>query len=127
MRNELASRQRIPVTVHGEIRHGRVDGGGEVIAATASFARAHVHRHLHRTAISAHHARVDLDEITNVNWLVEANAAGINSNCLLTSPLHGAPCGGLMDPVQSGATVNIAAPVNIRGLGQETVDHTWGI
>ena len=103
--------------IEGDIGHGGMDGGLQVIAAAARVAGADVDGHLHGAGIGAHHAGVDLDEVTDRNRAVEADAAGVHRNGALRGPLHGAGRTGLIDPLHGGAAVDLATPVDVGGLG----------
>ena len=100
-----------------------MNGGLQLLTAAARVAGAHVDRHLHGAGIGAHHAGIDLNEVADVNRAVKANAAGIHRNGVFTRPLHRAGRACLIDPLHGGAAVDIAAPVDVCGLGKEAVDH----
>ena len=126
-RGELAGAKGLPVVIDGHVGHRRVDGGLEVRTALGRRAGAYVDRHLHGAGIRDHHAGVDLNEITDGNGTVEANAARVRGDGLLAGPLHGARGAGLIDPFHGRAAVDLAAPVDVRGLGEEAVNHARGI
>ena len=124
--DELAGLQRVAVRVGGDVGEGGVDRRLQVLAAAARIARTHVGVHAHGALAGAGQACVDLDEVTDGDRAIEADAACIDGHSLLTGPFHRAGGAGGIDPLHRGASVDLAAPVDVGRLGHEAVDDARG-